>query len=113
MGSVDMILDVASTVKGIGPCIDFGHVHARSLGGLEWPDAMGKFVPMVAGKVVVPGHGDLLDDAAVKTQADEIAAVAEITRGVLSGAISEDEGAGKGPYPPEVMLTAFGRARSK
>ena len=40
MGSVDMILDVASTVKGVGPCIDFGHVHARSLGELETPDAM-------------------------------------------------------------------------
>lgn len=40
MGSVDMILDVASTVKGVGPCIDFGHVHARSLGGLETADAI-------------------------------------------------------------------------
>ena len=40
MGSVDMILDVAATVKGVGPCIDFGHVHARSLGGLETPDAI-------------------------------------------------------------------------
>ena len=40
MGSVDMILDVSSTVKGVGPCIDFGHVHARSLGGLETADAI-------------------------------------------------------------------------
>ena len=40
MGSVDMILDVASTVRGVGPCIDFGHVHARLLGGLETPDAI-------------------------------------------------------------------------
>lgn len=40
MGSVDMILDVAATIKGVGPCIDFGHVHARSLGGLETPDAI-------------------------------------------------------------------------
>lgn len=40
MGSVDMILDVAATVKGVGPCIDFGHVHARTLGGLETPDAI-------------------------------------------------------------------------
>jgi deoxyribonuclease-4 len=40
MGSVDMILDVAATIKGVGPCIDFGHVHARSLGGLETADAI-------------------------------------------------------------------------
>ena len=38
--SVDMILDVAATIKGVGPCIDFGHVHARSLGGLETADAI-------------------------------------------------------------------------
>lgn len=80
---------------------------------LEWPDAMVKFVPMVAGKVVVPGHGDLLDASAVKTQADEIAAVAGVARSVLSGALTEDEAAGTGPYPAEVMRTAFGRARVK
>ena len=40
MGSVDMILDVAATIKGVGPCIDFGHVHARSLGGLATADAI-------------------------------------------------------------------------
>ncbi len=78
---------------------------------LEWPDTMRKFVPLVAGAVVVPGHGDLLDDAAVRAQAEEIAAVAEITRSVLAGAISEDEASVKGPYPAEVMFTAFSRAR--
>ncbi len=34
MDSVDMILNAAAAVDGIGPCIDFGHVEARTLGGL-------------------------------------------------------------------------------
>lgn len=35
LGSVEAILDMASQVDGVEPCIDFGHVHARTLGGLR------------------------------------------------------------------------------
>ncbi len=35
LGSVDEILQVCSAVQGVFPCIDFGHVHARTLGTLE------------------------------------------------------------------------------
>ena len=35
LGSVDEILQVCSTIQGVFPCIDFGHVHARTLGTLE------------------------------------------------------------------------------
>jgi len=34
-GSVEEILSVTNVVKGTYPCIDFGHVHARSGGGLR------------------------------------------------------------------------------
>ncbi len=35
LGSVDEILAVCCTIQGVFPCIDFGHVHARTLGTLE------------------------------------------------------------------------------
>ncbi len=37
LGSVDEILQLSKSVPGVYPCIDFGHVHARTLGGLEEP----------------------------------------------------------------------------
>ncbi len=35
LGSVEQILSLSRQVEGIHPCIDFGHVHARTLGTLE------------------------------------------------------------------------------
>jgi deoxyribonuclease-4 len=35
LGSVDEILQVCSFIQGVFPCIDFGHVHARTRGTLE------------------------------------------------------------------------------
>lgn len=40
LGSVEAILDMASQVDGVEPCIDFGHVHARTLGGLSEAEAV-------------------------------------------------------------------------
>lgn len=34
LGSVDEILGLSKSIKGCFPCIDFGHVHARTCGGL-------------------------------------------------------------------------------
>ncbi|MEM4254790.1 MAG: TIM barrel protein [Candidatus Norongarragalinales archaeon] len=34
-GSLEELLEMRSQVKGIGVCIDFSHVHARSQGGLD------------------------------------------------------------------------------
>jgi len=41
-GSVEEILSVTSVVEGAYPCIDFGHVHARSGGGLKDDRAIDK-----------------------------------------------------------------------
>lgn len=38
LGSVDQILSLSQQIEGIHPCIDFGHVHARTLGTLENAD---------------------------------------------------------------------------
>lgn len=35
LGSVDQILSLSRQIEGVHPCIDFGHVHARTLGTLE------------------------------------------------------------------------------
>ena len=35
LGSVDQILSLSQQIEGVHPCIDFGHVHARTLGTLE------------------------------------------------------------------------------
>src|SRR4051812_23254451 len=40
LGSVDEILEICDRVDGAYPCIDFGHVHARTLGTLEEPQAI-------------------------------------------------------------------------
>ncbi len=40
LGSVEEILDICSAIRGVYPCIDFGHVHARTLGTLESPVAI-------------------------------------------------------------------------
>jgi deoxyribonuclease IV len=40
LGSVDEILEICASLDGTFPCIDFGHVHARTLGTLEEPGAI-------------------------------------------------------------------------
>ena len=59
-------------------------------------------------RVTVPGHGDLMDAAAVATQCDEIAAVAEVCAAGLATALFD---ASQGPYPAETMRDAWERAK--
>lgn len=40
LGSVDEVIHISDSVEGIYPCIDFGHVHARTLGTLDNYDAI-------------------------------------------------------------------------
>lgn len=40
LGSVDEILTIADQLSGVYPCVDFGHVHARTLGTLGSDDAI-------------------------------------------------------------------------
>lgn len=35
LGSLDEILTISAVLPGVHPCVDFGHVHARTLGTLE------------------------------------------------------------------------------
>ncbi|MBY5412099.1 TIM barrel protein [Rhizobium leguminosarum] len=47
LGSVEQILSLSSRLPGVHPCIDFGHVHARTLGTLDTPQAISQ-----VGKVI-------------------------------------------------------------
>lgn len=59
---------------------------------------------------VVPGHGDLIDAAFVATQQEEIESIADAARsGYAAGAPAESL-IPAGPYPPEPMRLAVGRA---
>lgn len=40
LGSVEEILEICTHLAGTFPCVDFGHVHARTLGSLEEPQAI-------------------------------------------------------------------------
>ena len=40
LGSFDDILSLSTELNGVHPCIDFGHVHARTLGSLESESAI-------------------------------------------------------------------------
>ena len=44
LGSAPEILELSSQLDGVHPCVDFGHVHARTLGTLEDPAAIFKLV---------------------------------------------------------------------
>jgi len=40
LGSVNEILEICKNIQGVFPCIDFGHVHARTLGSLDTEDSV-------------------------------------------------------------------------
>lgn len=47
-GSVEEILSITNSVEGAYPCIDFGHVHARSGGGLREDEAIDNVFSVLA-----------------------------------------------------------------
>lgn len=72
-----------------------------------WQDTVNEVRNRASG-VTVPGHGDLMDGAAVDTQCEEIAAVAAACADALATGIFDPK---KGPYPPETMQDAWKRAK--
>jgi glyoxylase-like metal-dependent hydrolase (beta-lactamase superfamily II) len=60
--------------------------------------------------VIVPGHGDVVDRAFVRSQHEELVAVAELATMVIGGEVGIEEAVGLGPYPAEVMRSALERA---
>jgi len=77
---------------------------------LEWPDAVAGLLPLAAGPVV-PGHGAVVDAGFVAAQQRDLADVARLAleRHAMGLSAAQAAAAG-GPYPAEVLETAFGRA---
>jgi len=66
---------------------------------LDWPAAVDAVLAL-GPTVVVPGHGDPVDQGFVRAQRAELAAIADLCRGR----------GGASPYPPDVTRTALARA---
>lgn len=93
---------------------------------LAWPGSLDLVLQLVGsggppgagpdGALVVPGHGPLLDPAAVEHQRDGIATVAEALRELAGRGVPEDraldQGAAEGlwPWPAEQLTEAVRRA---
>jgi glyoxylase-like metal-dependent hydrolase (beta-lactamase superfamily II) len=77
---------------------------------LEWPDTDAALLELASG-TVVPGHGATVDSTFVAGQHAEIAEVARLARERhAEGMTATDAAKQGGPYPFEVMETAFVRA---
>jgi glyoxylase-like metal-dependent hydrolase (beta-lactamase superfamily II) len=77
---------------------------------LEWPETLDRLVAIGA-RVVVPGHGDVLDPDGVRAQAAEQRAMADLCRSVLRDELRAEDALGRGPYGMETVRTALHRAR--
>ena len=72
----------------------------------EWPSTLGHLLSLDPA-VVVPGHGEPVGAAFVRTQRDELHVVAELVRAVSAGELTEDEAARRSPYPEDATLSAL------
>ena len=83
----------------------FGDSHPVS-----WPLTLGLAAENLP-SAVVPGHGDVVDQAFVRTQHEELVAVAGLATAFVDGEIALEAAAAAVPYPVEVMTEALLRAR--
>ena len=76
---------------------------------LEWPDTTSALLALASGPVV-PGHGAVVDRAFVAAQQRDLAEVARLAlQRHAAGMTAAQAAAAGGPYPAEVLETAFSR----
>lgn len=61
---------------------------------------------------IVPGHGDVVDPLFVRSQHEELVAVAELATALINGEIGFEEASSAGPYGDEIMRSALLRAKT-
>jgi glyoxylase-like metal-dependent hydrolase (beta-lactamase superfamily II) len=76
---------------------------------MDWPETASRIVAL-AGGVIVPGHGDVGDRRFAAAQAEDLAAVASLAADVHADELTLQEAASAGPFPPDTMSEALGRA---
>ena len=62
--------------------------------------------------VVVPGHGDVVDETFVRSQHEELAVVADLATAYVMGEVALEEAVSSGPYDESVMRKALLRAQA-
>ncbi|MGB8361357.1 MAG: MBL fold metallo-hydrolase [Acidimicrobiia bacterium] len=77
---------------------------------LEWPLTL-RLATDDMPLAVVPGHGDIVDDDFVRSQHQELVAVAELAQAYRDGELGLEEACAAGPYPEAVMKTALERTK--
>lgn len=76
---------------------------------LDWPATMDAVLGLVGGPVV-PGHGDVVDEAFVRTQRDELAATADLARQAYADGRPIEDACRDVPFPDRAALDALRRA---
>lgn len=76
----------------------------------DWPETVNALLEHVSGPVV-PGHGEVVDEAFVRRQQRELAGVAAMARKHLEEGAAMATLTQGGPFPPDVMELAIERAR--
>ncbi len=77
---------------------------------LDWAETGRALLELVDG-TVVPGHGAPFERSFVERQVAELAALAELGRDAVSGAIGLDEAIRRSPFPADATGDALDRAR--
>jgi len=78
---------------------------------VSWPLALRLASEHLVG-TVVPGHGDIVDPFFVRSQHEDLVAVAELATLFVTGEVDPDAAASSGPYSEEVMRGALLRAQA-
>lgn len=77
---------------------------------IAWVETGRALLALVDG-TVVPGHGDPFDRAFAERQVGQLAALAELARDAVAGAIGTNEAVRRSPFPAEATGEALERAR--
>jgi glyoxylase-like metal-dependent hydrolase (beta-lactamase superfamily II) len=80
---------------------------------LDWPATAGALLDRAGAGTIVPGHGLAVDRAFAAAQADALAEVAALIKELHGAGVPVDaalaEGAGRWPWPPEILGEAVRR----
>lgn len=79
---------------------------------LDWPSAMTELLQL-GPRIVVPGHGDPVDAEFVTAQRDELTALADLCRAVLTGERDAASVHAASPFTPTTTRAALARLRRR
>lgn len=75
---------------------------------IDWAPTAARLVGLAQG-AVVPGHGAVGERGFARSQAEDLAVVAELARDVHADVLTLDEAIAGGPFPPGTMGKALDR----